>query len=163
MLFRSSGPRPFWAAISLPDDEKAGAAPVAIIGYGVWKDRYGGRADILGRSVRINEVPTTIIGVMPKDFKFPQNEDVWLAAAPEPDWQKRDNRFLLAFGPLAKGVDFGTARAELDLIQNRLAEGVSENQREFGNPAPHVQRRVSTAGLSASSFWRCSARFRSCC
>src|SRR5215472_10587921 len=46
-------------------DEKPGADPVAVIGYGVWKDRYGSRPNVIGRQIRVNGQPATIIGVMP--------------------------------------------------------------------------------------------------
>lgn len=103
-----------------PADEQKGAPATAIIGHGIWKNRYGGKDDVIGRTIRINDVPTTVIGVMPADFKFPVNEEVWMAATPQADWEKRDNRFLFVFGRLVDGVNVASARAELDLIGARL-------------------------------------------
>ena len=67
----------------LPEEDRPGASPVCIIGYSIWERRYGSRADILGKSIRINEVPTTIVGVMPKGMKFPVNADIWIPLVPQ--------------------------------------------------------------------------------
>src|SRR6476659_9885066 len=59
-------------------DDTSGAAKVAIIGYGTWQRDFGGAADILGKGVRINGKAATVIGVMPKGFAFPTNEEIYL-------------------------------------------------------------------------------------
>ncbi|MFI5335504.1 MAG: ABC transporter permease [Opitutales bacterium] len=63
-------------------DGAAGAPPVVLLGHGVWQKRYGGAADVIGRTVRLNGLPATLIGVMPEGFKFPDNQDLWSAYAP---------------------------------------------------------------------------------
>ncbi len=115
-----------------PADEKPGAPSVAIIGNKIWKDRYGGRADVIGQTVRINEVPATIIGVMPPDFRFPVREDLWLAASPQPDWEQRSNRFLFVFGRLGNSVSVAAATAEMDLIAHRLENEYSKTNQGMG-------------------------------
>src|SRR6185312_8037298 len=64
------------------ENGKAGAETVALIGYGVWQTRYAGARDVVGRAIRLNGKPATIVGVMPEGFKFPQNEDVWIPLVP---------------------------------------------------------------------------------
>ena len=70
----------------------------------------------IGRTIKVNDVPSTVIGVMPEGFKFPTNADLWLPLALMPNLteQKRDARNLQAFGRLAPGVTLAQARAELD-------------------------------------------------
>ena len=70
-------------------DDKPGAEPVILLGHGVWKDRYGRSPGIVGRVVRVNGKPATIIGVMPEEFKFPLNTDVWMPLVPTSDLEKR--------------------------------------------------------------------------
>ena len=60
------------------DDNKPGAEKVALIGYGIWQRDFGGATDIVGKDVRLNGKPATIIGVMPKGFAFPTNEELWI-------------------------------------------------------------------------------------
>ena len=59
-------------------DNRPGAEKVAILGYGIWQRDFGASSTIVGKHVRINGKPATIIGVMPKGFAFPINEELWL-------------------------------------------------------------------------------------
>jgi putative ABC transport system permease protein len=120
--FQLLGQRPIIGRTFSPPDEAPGAARVAILTHGFWERRYGGRAGIVGEVVSINGEPTTVIGVMPKGFSFPQNQDLWVPLVHTPDLQKRDVRSLwFAFGRMAKGVTRESAAAELETIGNRLA------------------------------------------
>ena len=65
-----------------PDDGKAGAPVVVLLGYDVWRNRYAGAPDVVGKAVRLNGAPAIIIGVMPAHFKFPSREDLWFPLAP---------------------------------------------------------------------------------
>ena len=53
------------------DDDRAGADPVVIISYRIWRNRYGGDPDVLGTAVRLNGQPATIVGVMPEQHELP--------------------------------------------------------------------------------------------
>jgi putative ABC transport system permease protein len=112
----------------LPDDDRTGAPRVAIIAHTLWLNRYGGDASVLGRVVRVNDVPTTIVGVMPEGFHFPIASEVWVpvahTAGPTNTMDaRRGNRGVLvfAFGRLADGVPFAQAQAEMEAIAARLA------------------------------------------
>src|SRR5690349_552182 len=69
--FAIVGERPILGRDFRPDEDRPGAAPVAIVAASVWKDRYGGDAALVGRTVAVNGVPTTIVGVMRDGFRFP--------------------------------------------------------------------------------------------
>ena len=113
--------RPILGRGFLPDDEKPGAEPVLLLGYGVWKERYANSPEVIGRVVRVNTKPATIIGVMPDGFKFPNNEDVWMPLVPTPDLEKRLDRTLGLFGILKPGTPIAKASADLERIAQRLA------------------------------------------
>ena len=102
-------------------DDKPGAAPVVVIGYGVWKDRYGSASGVIGRQVRVNAQLATIIGVMPDGYRFPSGVDIWMPLVPTPEFQKRDNRRIRAYGILKPGVSLQAATGEFDRISRRLA------------------------------------------
>jgi predicted permease len=108
--------RPFGTA-----DGAAGAAPVVLIGYSVWKDRYGLAPSVIGRVVRVNEKPTTIVGVMPEDFRFPQSQDVWIPLVPTKELEDRSSRGLQLFAYLKPGVTREQATANLSSVSNRLS------------------------------------------
>jgi putative ABC transport system permease protein len=105
----------------LPSDDKPGAPPVLLLGYGLWKERYGSSPGVIGRIVRVNEQPTTIIGVMPDGFKFPVNSEMWMPLVPTPKLEKRDNRALDVFAMLKPGVNALEASVQLNAIARRLA------------------------------------------
>ena len=108
--------RPFAAA-----DGQAGADPVALIGYSVWKDRYALSPNVIGRVVRVNEKATTIVGVMPEGFRFPQAQDVWIPLVPSKQLEDRSSRSLQVFAYLKPGVTREPAVANLAAVSNRLS------------------------------------------
>ncbi len=105
----------------LPGDDKAGTPPVVVLGYGIWKERYNSSPNVLGRQVRINEKPATIVGVMPKGFKFPTNIDMWTPLVPTAELEKRTNRPLALFGMLKPETGILQANVEMNGIARRLA------------------------------------------
>ena len=113
----------------LPSDAQPGAAPVLIIGYSVWRERYNSSPTAIGRLVRINEQPATIVGVMPKGFLFPTTVDMWMPLVPTTDDLKRDNRSVQLFGILKPGVRLVTAQVEFDAIARRLAAQYSDTDK----------------------------------
>jgi putative ABC transport system permease protein len=127
-VFDMVGRTPALGRAFRPEDDADGAPSVAIIAHSVWQSRYGGDRSVIGRMVRINDVPTTIIGVMPEGFHFPFRTEVWIPAvqASGPSSRVDANRgtrtvLVLAFGRLADGARLTQAQAELDAIAGRLA------------------------------------------
>jgi predicted permease len=120
--FRLLGRHPILGRDFEPTDAIPGAPPIAILQYNLWRSRYGKDLTVLGRMIKINGTPTTIVGVMPEDFSFPQNQDLWLPLVPTEDLQKRENRSLwFAFGRLTDRATIGSARTELASIGRGLA------------------------------------------
>jgi hypothetical protein len=118
-MFRMVGRAPMLGRGFLPDDGRAGAPAVALISHTVWQNRYGGDPSIVGRAVRVNDAPATIVGVMPEGFHFPFQTDVWVpvaqrSGAPSTVHATRGIRTVLivAFARLADGVRFAEAQAD---------------------------------------------------
>ncbi len=146
--FHLIGQRPLLGRDFTAEDDRPGAAPVVILGNGVWKTRYGSDPSIIGRAIKVDEVPSTVIGVMPEGFKFPVNADLWvpLAVLPNIADAKRDTRYLQVFGRLAPRVTVAQARAELegiaaslardypDINKNTRATVMTFNERHTGGP-----------------------------
>src|SRR4051812_47485062 len=65
-----------------PGDDRPEAAPVAILGYSVWKNRYASDPGVLGRSIKIDDRAAEIIGVMPEGMRFPTGADLWRPFVP---------------------------------------------------------------------------------
>ena len=73
--FRLLGQRPLFGRDFAAADDRKGAEMVVMLGYGIWKNRYGSDPNVIGRALRVNGQPATIIGVMPDGMKFPTNAD----------------------------------------------------------------------------------------
>ncbi len=114
-----------------PENEKPGAETVVLIGYGVWQKRYGGATDVIGRKIRYNGQPATIIGVMPEGFKFPQREDLWMPLVTTEEMEKRSQRFLQVFGIRKRGVSLAEASADLNVIGQRIAETFPDTNKDL--------------------------------
>ena len=68
---------PFMGRVFTEAEDLQSDLDIAIIGYHVWVNRFSRDADILGQTIRVNARPTTIIGVMPEGFRFPELHDLW--------------------------------------------------------------------------------------
>ena len=131
-MFLLLGQPTFLGRMFLAEEDRPGAEAVAIIGYGLWQTRYGGTPDILGRIIRINEVPTKIVGVMPPGVKFPPpNADLWQPLVPHPSMQERSARNLEIVGRLKPGVSLTEARAEMDTIGRRITQQYPDTGRDY--------------------------------
>jgi putative ABC transport system permease protein len=106
------------------DDDQVGAAPTVILSSKVWHARYAGDPGILGRTILLNRVPTTVIGIMPDGFQFPNRADVWqpLRLLPKLTEEPRDQRALSGFARLVDGTSIQQAQTELSTLGARLAE-----------------------------------------
>jgi len=112
-------------------DERTGAEPVAIIGYALWKNRYGNDPNVLGRTMRIDGQPTTIVGVMPDRMRFPDNSQVWAPFVPTEVQKRRDGRALRVFGRLKDGTERREAQAEMSGIAEQLKSAYPEATRDL--------------------------------
>ena len=115
-------------------DNTAGAGKVALIGHGVWQRDFAGSAEIVGKGIRLNGKPATVIGVMPKGFAFPTNEEVWIPLFSEyPPRQRNDpaanNPAVL--GILRDGVSLDQANAEATTLAKRFAAAYPETNKQF--------------------------------
>lgn len=120
--FRILGASPAIGREFTSADEAPGAPLVAVIGYGSWLARYGGDPSVVGRTVRLNGKPATIVGVMPDGFRFPAQANLWLPIAQMPGLsdQPRSTRGLAAFGRLTDGTTVVSARDELQAVAEHL-------------------------------------------
>jgi len=117
-----------------PEDNVEGAEKVALISHGVWQRDFGGAPDIVGKALRINGSPATIVGVMPKGFAFPVNEEWWVPLFREYPVRERGssrtvNPTVLAL--LKRGVSLDQANAEMTMFARQFAETYAETNKQF--------------------------------
>jgi putative ABC transport system permease protein len=111
--------RPFNA-----DEDKVGAGKVVVIRASLWRRKFAGTGDVLGKSITLDSELYTIVGVVPDDVITPNKAEFWAPITPvsvDPSWQKRGNQpGLFAYGRLKPGVTVDQARADLRQIGERL-------------------------------------------
>jgi predicted permease len=128
--FRVVGAQPFLGRTFTEEEERPGAPAVLLLGYQVWKDRFGSDSGVLGRAVKVNGEDATIIGVMPEGFRFPQAEELWVPLRLDPVALPRgEGQAVTVFGKLKAGVTPERATAELSGIAARLAAAYPETNR----------------------------------
>ena len=126
-LFRVLRSSPLLGRTIRDDDERPGAAPVAVLGYTLWRNRYAGDRGIVGSTIRIDGRPTTVIGVMPEGFGFPRSEQLWTPLALDSSVTpatRTGSQEVPAYNVIARlrdDVMLEAAGAEVSLIGRRLA------------------------------------------
>jgi len=103
------------------EEDELNAAPVALIGYEVWQKHFAGDRSVVGKTIPINGKQVTVIGVMPKGWRFPEICDIWMPLQMDVKDNGRGNFFLDCIGKVKKGVSIEQARAEMEAISARLA------------------------------------------
>ncbi|HXI91461.1 MAG TPA: ABC transporter permease [Blastocatellia bacterium] len=117
----------------LESEAQPGGAPVALIGYKLWQERYGGDASLIGRAVSIDTTSYTIVGVLPRSFYYPTPDtQVYIPLIQGKNETARGSRFLRLTGRLKPGVSLGEAQAELDIIAGRIAKQYPDSNAGVG-------------------------------
>ena len=120
--FRIAPDRPLLGRVLDVSDERAGAAPVVLLGHDVWTTRFDSDPGIVGRTVQLGSSFATVVGVMPEGYAFPVSHELWLPLRTDvAGLQPRGGFPITVFGRLAPGATFETAQAELTAFGNRLA------------------------------------------
>ena len=138
-----------------PEEDHPSTPPVMILSYRAWQDRYQGDAGVIGRTVRANSQMTTIVGVMPEKFGFPQQMDAWLPLRIDPLEFVRGGGPALegtqfqAIGRLRDGVTLEEAQAEMSGIAGRLASEYPETNEGVGITAMrHIDTVIGPEGVA---------------
>lgn len=122
--FHVLGVRPAIGRVFTADDARYAESPnVVILSEGLWRRRFGADPGVIGRVVRINDVPRTIVGVMPASFVFPTGAELWTPLSLDGDFgRERDGRTLAGvLARLRPGVSLSRARTDVHAIMQQLA------------------------------------------
>lgn len=111
------------------EDAALGAPPVILLGYDAWLNRYNADPGIVGEQVRVNGVESTVIGIMPKGFRFPLQQEAWVPLKINLAQLKRgEGQSVEVFGKLKPGVTLPQARDEFENMAAALASEFPENK-----------------------------------
>ena len=148
--FRLLRVQPILGRTFRPEEEGPAAPAVIVIGYAMWRDRFARDSSVVGRTIRANGEPATIIGVMPEKFAFPWVQQAWLPlrldplAIPRGEGQKLD-----VFGRLRPGVSLAEARTQMEAIAARLARAHPASNDGIGvEVGPYVRQILLDQGVA---------------
>ncbi len=126
-LMRVLGQKPLLGRGFTATDDLPNAEPVVLLSYELWRTHFNEDPDVLGRVVRVNARPSTIIGVMPRGFSYPGREMLWVPMALDrAQFRRGDQSYenavgINAVGRLAPGVTEREAAEDLESVAARLA------------------------------------------
>jgi putative ABC transport system permease protein len=104
------------------DEDLPGKNAVVVLSHATWQRRFGGDPSIVGRTITFSGVPVTVIGVMPRQFYFPNRDtEYWQPIALNPANATRGGHFLSVVARLKRGVTVQSAAAEMRTLAERLA------------------------------------------
>lgn len=131
-MFRLTGVTPVLGRAFGPHDEKPGAPAVAVISHRLWQQFFGGDPGIVDRVVQMNDVPTTIVGVMPEGFRFPLISEVWLPLATGGVPQPGAEPLVQVYGLLKPGHAIADADRRLNEQAKMLADEFPQTNQSHG-------------------------------
>ena len=131
-FFDVMGVPPVLGRVYTTANEVEGQDAVVVLSYGLWQRRFGGAADVLGRTLSLNGRPHEVIGVMPPQLRWPETAELWKPLAPaQDDREARFSFWLPVIGRLKPGVPVEQAQTEMAGISTRLQQ-TYPNMRGYG-------------------------------
>src|SRR6266480_1276390 len=123
-FFAALDARPALGRLFVAAEKHAPAADVAILSDGLWRGAFGGDSGIVEKTVRLNERPYLVVGVMPRGFFFPQGAEVWLPLTLPLDFARYGDMFRNALDEtvvarLRTGVSLESAQARVATVERR--------------------------------------------
>ncbi len=144
-FFELLGVRPQVGRAFAVGEDATGANRVAVISDHLWRNNYGADRHIVGRTIRLDGNPYTVVGIAPRSLSFPSRVDLYVPLAWEP-WQldpgNRGAHHLYAIARMKDGVSVATANSELSTIAKRLALQYPESNTDFGAMAMPLQEQI---------------------
>lgn len=149
-LFDVFGVNPILGRTFNADEFSYSADRTVVLSEEAWQRYFGGQSDVIGQTIRLDDQPHTVIGVMPATFREPTFVEAWLPFPEEsPEYFARDARFWTGFARLAPGVSMAHAQAEVRRISQDLAREYPEANRDWAATVTYLQEQ-RTAGISTS-------------
>jgi hypothetical protein len=161
-LFDALGVRPELGRGFTADEQRESANSVTVLSYGLWQRQFGGDSGVIGRTIRVSDVPHVVVGVMPAGFEFPQDTKIWTPLAIGGELSKnRRSHLLHVVARLTPGATTAQAEAEL----HAFAAGVMQQNREW-TPGFRWRSEICTNASPlrcGRRCWCCWAQWGWCC
>ena len=128
-----TGIKPIMGRNFSPEENQPGKDQVAVITHSLWQRRFGGDPNILNKTITVNSIVRTVIGVMPEHFNYPKGAEVYAPLPMSPELMKnRGSHGYYVIGRLKSGATIEGAQAEIDNISARLEQQFPETNKGWG-------------------------------
>lgn len=132
-FFDAVGIKPIMGRNFSAEENQPGKDAVAIITHSLWQRRFGGDPNILNKTITVNSIVRTVIGVMPERFNYPKGAEVYAPIPMTPELMKsRGNHSYYVIGRLKPGASIQGAQSEIDNISARLEQQFPETNKGWG-------------------------------
>ncbi len=129
-FFQTIGVQPQLGRAFLPEEEEAGKDQEIILGHALWEQRYASDPNIIGKTIKVDGLSVTVVGVTSKGFDFPMPAEAWMPLGLDAKArQDRTRRWLFVLGKMKDGVSFEQASAEMKAITARQAEAYPDTNK----------------------------------
>ena len=150
-LFAVLRVRPLLGRTFLPGEDLRGRPPVVVLGYSLWRRRFGADPQVVGRTVRIDGTSYSIVGVMPASFRFPNAIpgetpvpiDLWIPMRASGDLEERGSHNFWTVARLAEGTSLEQARSATATVADNLARQYPETNKDLGVTVKPLQDYVT--------------------
>jgi putative ABC transport system permease protein len=128
-----TGIKPIMGRAFTEEENQPGKGAVAIIANSLWQRRFGGDPNIIGKTITVNRIPVTIVGVMPNTLSYPVPGEIYAPLTITPELaNNRQSHDSYVIGRLKRGVSVQSAQADIDNITARLQEQYPETNTGVG-------------------------------
>jgi len=144
-IFQLLGAQPALGRAFTPEDERNGTPDSVLLSDRLWRTQFGADPNVLGRTIRLDDQPYTVVGVMPATFAFPTREaQLWLPLRFPPFGpRERTNYYLYGVARLREGVSLEQARADLSVAAAQLERAYPKANAGIGATAFDMRDMVS--------------------
>ena len=132
-FFSLLGVEPLLGRTFAKGEDQPGNNKVAVLGYALWRSRFGGDPNVTGKTIELNAEKYKVVGVMPADFLFPFQAQLWIPLdMSAKGLGTRGSHWANSVGRMKPGVSLKTAHADLSLIASRLEKSFPDSNHKVG-------------------------------
>jgi putative ABC transport system permease protein len=131
-LFSTLEVEPLRGRNFLPEEDEPGGARAAIVSYGLWQNRFGADENLVGEQIILNSRSTTVVGIMPPGFGFPEYADLWVPLSLDPVEADRNDYSYDAIARMKPTASAAEAQTEAEWIAKQLAQEYPDTKKNLG-------------------------------
>ena len=131
-FLRTLGLHPLAGRGFLAEEDRLGRDQVVLISEGLWRRRYGADPSLVGRTIAVDSVPRTVVGILRQDAGFASAIDIWLPLAPNLEQENRGDHQIFVAGRLKPGVSLAQAESDLSQVAAQLEREYPQTNQGWG-------------------------------